>query len=116
MTKPENNEITINPTALGKTIGMWIGVIFPLWGVIAYGFAYEKDIMKKSEYDMSVYVKKSEDSFDNLEARIERTRILIAVYSRNPETLTEKEKNEYEAAKARLISLTEQRDRIMGVP
>lgn len=111
----DNNEskgiIKLNPSV----IGAWIAVVIPLWGGIAYMFKYDQNVMKKTEYDLTQYVTTESDSFSKLEARIERTKILIAVYSRNSASLTEIEKNEYEAAKARLINLVQQRDKVLGV-
>ena len=78
------------------------GVIIPLWGGLAFGINYEKNLVKKSDLALL-----------DLDARIERTEILVAVYARNPDTLTEMEKNAYERSKARLISLEQQRDELL---
>ncbi len=109
-----------------KIIATWLGVVIPLWGMIGFVFQYDQDVMKKSEFDMSEYVLQKEHdeyhqkaireaAFKDLEARIERTEILVAVYSRNSDQLTESEKNSYDRARARLIQLEQQRDLYIGV-
>ena len=80
------------------------GIILPLWGGAVFLFNYEKSIAKKS--DLAIM---------DLDARIERTEIIVAIYSRDPQVLTELEKNEYDRAKNRLLSLEGQRDKLLGV-
>lgn len=81
-------------------LGVWV----PLYSGIALLWNYEKSLVKKA--DIAVM---------DLDARIERTEIIVAIYSRDTHTLTETEKNEYSRAKARLIQLEAQRDKILGV-
>ena len=87
-----------------KIIGAWLGVILPLWGGAAFLWNYEKNLVKVRDLD-----------YRELDARIERTEIMIAIFSRDVDTLTEKEKNDYERAKARLINLEAQRDKQLGL-
>lgn len=84
--------------------GLVIGVILPLWGGMVFLYDYEKNLVKKPDLALT-----------DLDARIERTEILVAVYSRDTERLTEPEKNAYERSKSRLIHLESQRDKLLGV-
>ena len=81
-----------------------LGIISTILVAVTWFYNYEKNLVKTS--DLAIM---------DLDARIERTEILVAVYSRNPETLTEMERNMYERAKARLIQLESQRDKLLGV-
>lgn len=81
-----------------------IGVFIPLWGGIVFAWNYEKSLVKKA--DLAVM---------DLDARIERTEIIVAIYSRDVDNLTEIDKNDYSRAKARLIQLEAQRDKLLGI-
>ena len=76
----------------------YIGVWLPLWGLIAFVFTYEASLVKQDQF----YEK-------DLDSRIARTEILIAVYERDPSTLSEEQRNKYERAKGILSSLEDKR-------
>lgn len=102
-----------------NTIATVFGVVIPLWGGLFYGISFYNDIMLKSEFEQHYVVKTAHDhqhSVDKLDATIERTQILVAVYSLHAGNLNEAEKNAYEQSKARIIQLQEQRDRLLGLP
>lgn len=120
--KPDNGIVKLNP----KTILTWLGIILPVWGMMTTGIVFYNDLMFKSKTDLTVYVTKDEHSvehetavakeeFEKLEAKIERTEILIAIYARDVAALSEQDKNEYDLAKARLGRLQAQRDAKTGV-
>lgn len=111
MSDDKDGSIKINPTV----IGAWIAVIIPLWSGIVYGVTKWQDIMKHSEVDLSVYVMKADDKIKELEAKIERTEILIAFYEDKADNLSESQKNKYELAKSRLARLQARRDEETGV-
>lgn len=96
-----------------KHMAGFLTVVAPLWGAIAFGFHYEVNLVKKNE--IATMVHKKELAAQDLDARIERTEILIAIYARDVDSLSEDDKNQYERAKARLINLENQRDKAMGV-
>ena len=77
-------------------------VLVPLWGGMVFLWNYQDNLVKKS--DLAVM---------DLDARLERTEIIVAVYSRNPEGLTTDEVNKYDRARARLINLERQRDSLL---
>ena len=79
-------------------------VLVPLWGGAVFLFTYQENLVKKA--DLAVM---------DLDARLERTEIIVAVYSRNPEGLTPDEVNKYDRAKARLINLETQRDSLLRI-
>ena len=85
-------------------ITMIFAVLIPLWGGAAFLWSYEKNLVKKT--DLAVM---------DLDARLERTEIIVAVYSRNTAELTTDEINKYDRAKARLINLESQRDSLLGL-
>ena len=100
-----------------NTLATLIGVVIPLWGAIFYGVSFYNDIMRKSEFENHFVVRSAhshEHLVDKIDATIERTQILVAVYSLHSGTLTESERNAYEQARARIIQLQEQRDRFVG--
>ena len=78
------------------------GIIVPLWGGMAFLWNYEKSLVKTQ--DLAVL---------DLDARIERTEILVAVYAKHTSQLSENETNSYNRAKARLIQLESQRDQLL---
>lgn len=79
-------------------------VLMPLWGGAVFLWNYQENLVKKS--DLAIM---------DLDARLERTEIIVAVYSRNNSELTNDEINKYERAKARLINLENQRDSLLGI-
>ena len=79
-------------------------VLLPLWGGAVFLWNYQDNLVKKS--DLAVM---------DLDARLERTEIIVAVYSRNTAELSPDEVNKYERAKARLINLENQRDNLLGL-
>ena len=79
-------------------------VLIPLWGGAVFLWNYQDNLVKKS--DLAVM---------DLDARLERTEIIVAVYSRNTAELSPDELNKYERAKARLINLENQRDNLLGL-
>lgn len=96
-----------------KHMAGFLTIVAPLWGAIAFGFHYESQLVKKAEIADMVF--KHELAAKDLDARIERTEILIAIYARDVHSLTEDDKNQYSRAKARLINLETQRDNAMGI-
>ena len=96
-----------------KHMAGFLTVVAPLWAAIAFGFHYEANLVKKVDIEQMVI--KPELAAKDLDARIERTEILIAIYARDVEALSEDDKNDYSRAKARLLNLEEQRDKLMGV-
>lgn len=96
-------------------VSLVFGVILPLWGGMAFLYDYDKNLVKKSEVDIDSLVRKTDVDLRDLDARIERTEIIVAIYSRDTDRLTEIEKNSYDRAKQRLISLEEQRDKLLGI-
>lgn len=118
----EKGVLKVNP----KTILMWLGIVIPVWGMLTASVIFYNDIMFKSKTDLSIYVKKADhtaehaaeiakEDFEKLEAKIERTEILIAIYARDVGGLSEQDKNDYELAKSRLGRLQAQRDAKTGV-
>ena len=85
-------------------ITLIFGIILPMWGGAVFLFNYEKSLAKKA--DLAIM---------DMDARIERANILMKFYP-NYSALTDAEKLEYDIAKAKLINLETQRDRLLGVP
>lgn len=97
-------------------ITLWIGIFIPLWSGIVFLWSYEKALAYKVDLPaMHKYVTKSDLAVTDLDARLERTEILVALYGRNPDQLTPDEANKYERAKARLINLETQRDSLLRI-
>lgn len=94
-----------------KHMAGFLTIVAPLWGAIAFGFHYEANLVKKAE--IADMVLKHELASKDLDARIERTEILVAIYAREVDSLDEEDKNDYARAKARLINLENQRDKVM---
>ena len=91
-------------------------VLVPLWGGAVFLWNYQENLVKHSDLpDMTTLVRKTDLAVMDLDARLERTEIIVAVYSRNTEELTPDEINKYERAKARLINLETQRDSLLGL-
>ena len=76
-------------------------VIIPLWGGAVFLWSYEKNLVKHSDLAVS-----------KLDARLERTELLVTILSRDPRA---EEEAKYERAKARLINLEAQRDKLLGI-
>ena len=95
---------------------LWIGIFIPLWSGIVFLWSYEKALAYKTDLpNMTKYITRSASAVMDLDARLERTEILVALYGRNPDQLTPDETNKYDRAKARLINLENQRDQLLGV-
>jgi hypothetical protein len=75
-------------------------VLIPLWGGMVFLWSYEKNLVKHG--DLAV---------NTLDARLERAELLVTILSRNPRP---DEEAKYERAKARLINLETQRDKLLG--
>ena len=100
---------------LDRTVTLF-AVLIPLWGGIVFLWNYDDSLVKKVDLlDHSKYITKSQMAVQDLDARLERTEIIVAIYSRNTETLSPNEVNKYERAKARLINLETQRDNLLDI-
>jgi hypothetical protein len=97
-------------------ITLWLGIFIPFWSAIVFLWTFNESLARVADLPvMANYVTKSDSAVTDLDARLERTEILVALYGRNPESLTPDEANRNERAKARLINLETQRDNLLRI-
>ena len=79
-------------------------VVLPFWGIVAWGYAYEKSLVKQYQ--------RNDDKIDYTISIMELKVLSYELYG--VDKLTDMEKGRYERAKARLINLENQRDEEVG--
>ena len=98
---------------IGWIVGIFGGLV-PLWGGLIVAIQYESNLVKRD--DLIKAQKEMQRTLTRKEvlATMERVDILIAFFASRVDELSEKEKNEYEQHKARLINLQEQYDKMVN--